>query len=163
VQHSIEASRTEAVDRFVARLREQIVPMLSEAKESLQKLQGAELALRKESDEIFAGLENQLAYSTNEILTRSQEDLEKNSAAIAARAGETLQKLSQDFEYAARNNANLLLASMSSDVAQTLQEKVAEASREFSTGLDGCTKNYLESLGKSIAEIPQKLPGRPRQ
>lgn len=163
VQHSIEASRTEAVDRFVARLREQIVPMLSEAKESLQKLQGAELALRKESDEIFAALENQLAFSTNDILAKSQEDLEKNSAAIAARAGETLQKLSQDFENAARNNATLLLATLGSDVVQTLQEKTAEASREFASGLDGYTKDYLESLGKSIAEIPRNIPGRPRQ
>jgi hypothetical protein len=163
VQHSIEASRTDAVDRFVARLREQIVPMLSEAKESLQKLQGAELALRKESDAIFAGLENQLAFSTNEILAKSQEELEKNRADIATRAGETLQKLSQDFESAARNNANLLLAAVGSDVVQTLQQKVAEASQEFSNGLDGYAKNYLESLGKSIAEIPQKMPGRPRQ
>lgn len=163
VQHSIEASRTEAVERFVARLREQIVPMLSEAKESLQKLQGAELALRRESDEIFAALENQLAFSTNDILAKSQEDLEKNSAAIAARAGETLQKLSQDFENAARNNASLLLATVGSDVVQTLQEKAAEASREFASGLEGYTKDYLESVGKSIAEIPRNIPGRPRQ
>lgn len=160
VQRNIEASRVEAVDRFVARLREQIVPMLSEAKESLQKLQGAEVALRKESEAIFAGLENQLAFSTNEILAKSQQDLERNSAVIAARAGETLQKLSQGFESAARNNVNKLLESVGSEMVHSLQKKAAEAAREFSAGIDGYTKEYFESLSQSIAEIPKNLQGQ---
>ncbi len=163
VQRNIEASRVEAVDRFVTRLREQLVPMLSEAKESLQKLQGAEVALRKESEALFAGLENQLAFSTNEILAKSQEDLERNSAAIAARAGETLQKLSQGFEAAARNNVNSLLESVGSEMVQSLQQKAAQASRDFSAGIDGYAKEYFESLSQSIAEIPKNLPSRAKK
>ncbi len=160
VQRTIDKSRTEAADRFVSRLRDQIVPMLAEAKDSLQKLEGAEVALRKESEAIFAGLENQLAYSTNEILEKSQADLEKAGAAIAARAHDSLQRLSQEFENAARNNVNSLMSSMGSHANKVLQEKTAEASREFSTGLESHARNYLESIGKSIAEIPQKIPGR---
>ena len=163
VQRNMESSRTEAVDRFVSRLREQVMPMIAEAKESLQKLQGAEIGLRKESEAIFAGLENQLACSTNEILEKSQEDLEKNGAAIAARARETLLKLSRDFEKAARENANTLFASMGSQLTKALQEKAAETSREFSAGLESYTRSYLESIGKSIAEIPRNTPGSSRQ
>ena len=163
VQRNIEASRTEAMDRFLSRLREQIVPMLSEAKESLQKLQGAEIALKKESEAIFAGLENQLAYCTNEILAKSEQDLERTSAAVAARANEALLKLSQNFENAAREQAKLLLTSVGGQMVKSLQEKGEEVSREFSTGLEGYTREYLESIGKSIAEIPQTMPVRSRQ
>ena len=158
VQRNIETSRTEAVDRFISRLRDQVVPLLSEAKDSLQKLQGAELALKKESDAIFAGLENQLAYSTNEILAKSQEELEMSSAAIATRANETLLKLMQNFENAAREHAKGLLTSVGGQMTKTMQDKGEEASREFSTGLEAYTRSYLELIGKSIAEIPQTIP-----
>jgi len=160
VQRNMETSRSEAVDRFVARLRDQVVPMLAEAKDSLQKLQGAEIALRKESEAIFAGLESQLAFSTNVILAKSQEDLEKNSAAIAASATEALQKLSQDFESRARESSSLLLTATGTQAAKSLQEKATQASNEFSAGIAEYTRNYLESISKSIAEIPQKLPER---
>ncbi len=160
VQHNMETSRSEAVDRFVARLRDQVVPMLAEAKESLQKLQGAEVALRKESEAIFAGLENQLSYSTNVILAKSQEDLEKSSAAIAAKANEALAQLSQDFENRARDGVNAMLAATGSQVTKVLQEKAAQVSGEFSAGIQGYTQSYLESISKSIAEIPRNIPGR---
>ena len=39
VQRNMETTRTEAVDRFVSRLRDQLAPMLVEAKDSLQKLE----------------------------------------------------------------------------------------------------------------------------
>jgi hypothetical protein len=160
VQRNMETSRSEAVDRFVARLRDQVVPMLAEAKDSLQKLQGAEIALRKESEAIFAGLESQLAYSTNVILAKSQEDLEKTGAAITANASEALQKLSQDFESRARESASLLLTATGNQAAKTLQEKAAQASNEFSAGIAEYTRTYLESIGKSIAEIPRNISQR---
>lgn len=160
VQRNMETSRSEAVDRFVARLRDQVVPMLAEAKDSLQKLQGAEVALRKESEAIFAGLESQLAYSTNVILAKSQEDLEKNGAAISARASEALLKLSHEFENRARESANSLLATTGSQAAKTLQDKAVQVSNEFSTGIAEYTRTYLESIGKSIAEIPRNISHR---
>jgi F0F1-type ATP synthase membrane subunit b/b' len=133
--------------------------MLEVAKDSLQRLEGAETALRKESEAIFAGLENQLAYSTNESLAKAEEDLGKNTATITAKTNETLLKLHQNFEMAAQNNVESLLASLGSQMTRILQEKAAEVSREFSTGLEGYTRSYLESIGKSIAEIPRNLPG----
>ncbi|HLJ23252.1 MAG TPA: hypothetical protein VKT71_04030 [Candidatus Acidoferrales bacterium] len=160
VQRNMETSRSEAVDRFVARLRDQVVPMLAEAKDSLQKLQGAEIGLRKESEAIFAGLESQLAYSTNVILAKSQEDLEKNGAAITARASEALLKLSQDFETRARESASLLLTATGNQAAKSLQERSTQASNEFSAGIAEYTRTYLESISKSIAEIPRNIPQR---
>jgi hypothetical protein len=56
-----------------------------------------------------------------------------------------------------------LLASVESQMTRILQERAADVSREFSNGLEGYTRNYLESIGKSIAEIPRNVPSRPRQ
>lgn len=162
VQRNLEATRSEAVDRFVSRLREQIVPMLSEAKEALQQLQATEAALKRDSEAVRAGFENQLAFSANSTLAKSHEELECNSSLVAARTNETLMKLYQDFEKVAQENVSSLLASLGGQVTKIVEEKANEVSREFSTGLEGYTRNYLETIGKSIAEIPLNLPGNHR-
>jgi hypothetical protein len=159
VQSKMETTRTEAVDRFVARIREQVVPMLAEAKDSLVKLQGAESALKHESQAIFAELEHQLAISTNLCLAKAQEDVEQNTATIVAKTNESLATLRQSIEKTAHDNANALLASLGGQINRTLQEKAVEASREFSKGIESYTRNYLESIGKSIAEIPRNMRG----
>ena len=109
------------------------------------------------------GSKTSLHFSTNASLAKTQEDLEKNSAVVAAKANEALRNLYQSFEKAARANAKSLLASIGSQMTRILQEKAAEVSREFSKGLEDYTRSYLESIGKSIAEIPQNMPGRSRQ
>jgi len=161
LQSKIDATRSEAVDRFISRIRDQVAPMLEVAKDSLQRLEGAETALRKESEAIFAGIENQLAFTSNDSLARAMEDLEKNTAGHTAKAHESLQKLYQSFEKAARDNAQSLLASLGDQMTAILQQKAAEVSREFSAGIEGQARDYLESVAKSIAEIPQNIPGRP--
>jgi hypothetical protein len=163
VQRNMETTRGEAVDRFVSRLRDQINPMLEVAKDSLQRLGGAENALRKESQAIFAELENQLALSTNASLAKVHEDLEQNTAAALARSNESLQKLYQSFEQAVRENAKSLLVSAEGQVTDVLRGKAADLSREFSAGLEAYTRNYLEAVSKSIAEIPQNMPVKTRQ
>ncbi|MGA7793723.1 MAG: hypothetical protein WCA19_11845 [Candidatus Acidiferrales bacterium] len=160
VQRNMETTRTEAVDRFVLRLRDQLAPMLVEAKDSLQKLEITEAAFKKESEAIYAGLENQLEFHANASLAKTQEELDKNSAVVAAKANDALRNLYQSFEKAARANAESLLGSVGSQMTRILQEKATEVSREFSKGLEDYTRSYLESIGKTIAEIPQNMPGR---
>ena len=163
VQRNMETTRSEAVDRFVSRLREQVEPMLVEAKDSIQKLEASETAFRRESEAIYAGLENQVVFIANASLARVQEDLEKNTSTVTAKTNETLVKLYRKFEKAAQDNMQSLLGSLVAQMTRVLEEKAGEISREFSAGLEGYTRSYLESIGKSIAEIPQNLLGRSRQ
>jgi hypothetical protein len=160
VQHNMETTRSEAVNRFVSRLRDQVAPMLTEARDSLQKLEATKNGFKKESEAIYSGLEFQLEYSANASLAKAQEELEKNSTAVAGKTNETLLKLYYDFEKAARANVESLFAAVGNQMTKVLQEKAAEVSREFATGLESYTRSYLESIGKSIAEIPQNMPGR---
>ena len=162
VQRSMEITRTDLVDRFVARLREQVEPMLVEARNSLQKLEASGAAIKKESETIYADFGNQLEQSAQSSLAKAQQDLEKNTDAVATRTNETLQKLYQDFEKAAQNSVESLLASSGNQIAEILQGKVNETSQSFSAGLENHTRNYLESVSKSIAEIPNKIPNPSR-
>ncbi|HWX37754.1 MAG TPA: PilZ domain-containing protein [Candidatus Sulfotelmatobacter sp.] len=163
VQHNLETTRGEAVDRFVTRLRDQMTPLLAEAKESVQKLEASGTALKKESEELCAGFENQLSFSASTSLARVQEEFDKSSSVISEKTNEALQKLYQDFERTAQDNVNALLGSISNEMTKDLQDRAGEVSREYSAGLQDFTRNYLESIGKSIAEISQKIPGDPRQ
>ena len=158
VQRSMEATRNEAVERFVARLREQVAPILGEAKDALQILADSEAALRKESQAIRTGLETHFESVTSASLARVQDQLDKNTAAVAAKTNETLLKLSENFEQTAREHVQSLLISMGSTVTKTLEERTAELSREFSVGLEGYTRNYLEFISKAIAEISRNPP-----
>ena len=158
VQRSMEATRSEAVERFVSRLREQVAPILAEAKDSLQTLADSEAALKKRSQDIRAELESQLKTTTNTSLVLVQDQLDQNASAVAAKTQETLVKLSENFESTAREHVQSLLASMGTTVSKTLEERTAEISREFSAGLEGYTRNYLEFISKAIAEIPKTPP-----
>jgi hypothetical protein len=158
VQRSVEASRSEAVDRFVSRLREQIAPMFAEAKDTLQALAASETALKKESQDIYARLENEIANSASTSLAKVHEDLGKSTADITAQTTETFLKLSYDFEKAGREHLQSLVVSMGNHMTKTLEQRTAELSREFAAGLEGYTRNYLDFISKSIAEIPKNSP-----
>jgi hypothetical protein len=158
VQRNMEATRSEAVERFVSRLREQVVPILAEAKDALQALADSGAALKKESHAIRAGLESQLETATSASLVLVQEQLDQNASAVAAKTHETLLKLSENFESTAREHVQSLLVSMGTNVTEALEERTAEISREFSAGLEGYTQNYLEFISKAIAEIPKNPP-----
>jgi len=158
VQRSMEATRSEAVERFVSRLREQVAPTLAEAKDALQALADSGAALKKESQAIRAGLETQLETATTASLVLVQDQLDQNASAVAAKTHETLLKLSENFESTAREHVQSLLVSMGTNVTKALEERTAEISREFSAGLEGYTRNYLEFISKAIAEIPKNPP-----
>ena len=102
-----------------------------------------------------------MEFSANASLSRVQHELDKKTDAIAVRTNDTLSKLYQNFEKAAQDNVGVApRVASGSQMTRILQERAAEVSREFSTGLEGYTRSYLESIGKSIAEIPQNMPGR---
>ena len=89
-----------------------------------------------------------------------QDQLDQNASAVAAKTHETLLKLSENFESTAREHVQSLLVSMGTNVTKALEERTAEISREFSAGLEGYTRNYLEFISKAIAEIPKNPPAQ---
>ena len=159
VQRNVETTATGAVEQFVSRFREEVTPLVAQANESLQKLAASQAAFKQESETIYAGMESHLECCANASVTKVHEEMTRNSMAIAAQTNETMQHLSRNIEKAAQENLQTLLSSMGSYAKTILEERTAQLSREFSSGLEGYTRNYLEALGKSIAELPRSFPG----
>jgi hypothetical protein len=158
LQRTLETSQTEAAARYVSRLREQVAPVLGEAKADLQKLVASQAIFKEESQAIYARVTNELESGVNARLMQTHEELDKSSAAALKECSQKLLELSQIFENTARDTIEVLIASASGDAKKDLEERAARISNNFTGQLEGHIRNYLEFIGASIAEFPKKTP-----
>jgi hypothetical protein len=158
LQHTIEASRPEAVARFVSRLRDQVAPVLDEAKADLQKLVASQTVFKEESQAIYARVTSELESGVNAKLIQTHDELDKRSSTVLTECNEKLLALSQTFENVARDSIQTLIALATDNAKKNLEERAAEISSNFTGGLEGHVRDYLEFIGDSIAEFPKKTP-----
>ncbi|HSZ19426.1 MAG TPA: hypothetical protein VK770_06525 [Candidatus Acidoferrum sp.] len=158
LQRTLETSRTEAAARFVSRLREQVAPVLQEAKADLQKLVASQTVFKEESQAIYVRVTSELESSVNARLLQTHDELDKNSALVLSECNEKLLELSQTFENVARDSVQTLIASATDDAKKDLEDRAGEISNIFTDHLEGHVRNYLEFIGDSIAEFPKKPP-----
>lgn len=148
LQRSLDTSRTEAAARFVARLKEQVEPLIEGAKADLQHLAATQSAVKEQSREIET--------SVNARLTQARDELTKHSAAVLHECHEKLVELLHTFEKATREGLQSLAVSSADDVKEALEQRTAEIFNSFTSQLEDRTRNYFESISESIAEIPKK-------
>ena len=158
LQRSLEASRTEAAERFVSRLREQVAPVLEEARADFQKLAASQNTLKEESLAIYKRVTNQLENDANARLLQTHEELDKQSAVVVNGCNEKLLELSSTFEKIALDSAQTMIASATGEAKKNLEDRAVEISNHFMGELEGHIRNYLEFIGESIAEFPKKTP-----
>jgi hypothetical protein len=158
LQRTLETSHTEAAARFVSRLRDQVAPVLGEARADLQKLVASQTVFKEESQAIYARVTNELESGANARLAQTHGELDKNSAAVLNECNEKLRELSQIFETTARDTIQILIASATGDAKRNLEDRAVEISTNFTGQLEGHIRNYLEFIGESIAEFPKKTP-----
>ena len=158
LQRTLETSRTEAAARFVSRLREQVAPVLEEAKSDLQRLVASQTLFKEESQAIYARVTSELESGVNARLIQTHDELDKRSTAVLTECNEKLLELSQTFENDARDNIQALIASATDDAKKDLEERAAVISGYFTDQLEGHVRDYLEFIGESIAEFPKKTP-----
>jgi hypothetical protein len=158
LQLTLETSRTEATARFVSRLRDQVAPVLEEAREDLQKMVASQTVLKEESQAIYARVTSELESGVNASLIRTHDELDKSSAAVLIECNEKLLKLSQTFENLARDSIKTLITAAADDAKKNLEARAEEISGDFTGQLEGHVRDYLEFVGDSIAEFPKKTP-----
>ena len=158
LQRNLETSRTQATERFVSRLREQVAPVMKEAKADLEKLVASQTVFKKESQAIYRQVTDQLESDANARLLQSHDQLEKNSTSVVNECNEKMLELSQAFEKIARDSAQNMIASATDEGNKNLEERAAEISSHFTDQLEGHVRSYLEFIGESIKEFPKKLP-----
>jgi hypothetical protein len=158
LQRSLETSHTEAAARFVSRMREQVAPVLEEAKADLQKLVESQTVFKEESQAIYDRVTSELENGVNAKLLQTREELDHRAAAVLTECNEKLLELSQTFENGARDSIQSMIVSATDDAKRSLEERTAEISGTFTDHLEGHVRNYLEFIGDSIAEFPKKTP-----
>jgi hypothetical protein len=156
LQRTLETSRTEAADRFVSRLREQVAPVLDEAKADLRKLVASQTVFKEESQTIYVRVTKELETGVNAKLVQTHGELDKRSSTVLTECNEKLLALSQTFENVARDSIQTLIASATDNAKKNLEERAAEISSDFTGELEGHVRDYLEFIGDSIAEFPKK-------
>jgi DNA-binding protein YbaB len=158
LQSTLETSHTEVSARFVSRLREQVAPVLAEARADLKKLAASQTTLKEESQAICARVTSELETGVQAKLLQTHADLDKSSASVLSECNEKLLALSQTFETIARDSIQTLIASATDNAKKNLEERSAEISGNFTGRLEGQVRDYLEFIGDSIAEFPKKTP-----
>jgi hypothetical protein len=156
LQRTLETSRTETAARFVSRLREQVTPVLEEAKADLQKLVASQTVFKEESQAIYARVTSELESGVNARLLQTHDELDKRSTEVLTECNEKLLALSQTFENVARDSVQTLIASATDDAKKNLEERAEVISGNFTGELEGHVRDYLEFIGASIAEFPKK-------
>jgi hypothetical protein len=158
LQRTIETTRTEAAARFVSRLREQVAPILDEAKADLQRLVASQTVFKEESQTIYARVTSELENGVNAKLVQAHDELDKKSSEVLTECNEKLLSLSNTFENVARDSVQTLIASATDTAKKNLEERAAEISSNFTGELEGHMRDYLEFISDSIAEFPKKNP-----
>jgi len=158
MERALEASRTQATERFVSRLREQVAPVVQEAKADIQKMVASQTVIKEESQAIYQRVTTQLESDANARLLQTHDRLEKNSTSVVNECNEKLLELSQTFEKTARDNAQTMIASATDDAKKNLEERAAKISSYFTDQLGGNVRNFLETIVESIAGFPEKAP-----
>jgi hypothetical protein len=158
VQRDLETSRTKATERFVLRLREQVAPVMEEARADLQKLVASQTVFKEESLAIYRQVTDQLESDANARLLQTHDQLEKNSTSLVNECNEKMLELSQAFQKLARDSAQNMIASATDKGNKNLEESAAEISSHFTDQLEGHVRSYLEFIGEAIKEFPKKPP-----
>jgi len=158
LQRTLETSRTEAAARFVSKLREQVAPVLEEAKADLQKLVASQTVFKEESQAIYARVTSELESGVNAKLMQTQDELDQRSSAVLTECNEKLLALSQTSENVARDSIQTLIATAADNAKKDLEERAAEISSNFTGELESHIRDYLEFVSDSIAEFPKKTP-----
>ena len=156
VQRDLETSRTQATERFVLRVREQVAPVMEEARADFQKLVASQKVFKQDSQAIYRQVTDQLESDANARLVRTHDQLKKNSTSVVNECNEKMLELSQAFQKIARDSAEDMVVSATVEGNKNLEERAAEISKHFADQLEGHVRSYLEFIGESIKEFPKK-------
>ena len=185
LQHSMDASRREAVDQCLTRLRSQLVPLLEEVESARERLAACEddlkvksLVICKQFEDFMVQEAERSACTTEETVQTSikqfddvvtqrlaavRDELDTKSTATIGESTRVLRDLSQDCERTVQTQFQTLVKSAIDQASQQLKERTEQISQQCSAALEDCTRSHLDFISESIAEIARKKVVRPHE
>jgi hypothetical protein len=149
VERGLETSRKEAVNRIVGRLKEQVAPMVDDAKKVAADLSRHQEELEKVIDETLerssvqleqacARFEQQFEMIIQSRLDAAREELERAAETATNLALSNLQVIAHHNESEARARFQNALEPVAANALMDLKERATEASRQFGDELAHC-------------------------
>jgi hypothetical protein len=173
LQHAMETSRRESVDRIIARLKEQSAPLLQQAQKVLTDLdehaKNLSAALQHTIEESnvriqqsYAQFEKQFDKVMRDRLEAGQEEFMKSTRAAAIEALRDLRGLAQKHESETKARLQSAIDAAVQQNISLLQEKAAGISEKVAGELEEYSRSHLELVGGAISDLAKGLGKKAR-
>lgn len=168
LQGFLDSSRKDAVDRIVARLKQESAPVIEHARgviADLTKRQGELEALCRQSveqsmarvEETAARLEKQFETSVQERLDNARKEIERIAQAAADSALQAVQAAAKQEETETQARLHGALEPVAESTIAALKEKAAEISRQFAGEMSRHSRSHLEFVSGAISQLAQGI------
>ncbi len=168
VESVLEASRKDGVDRIVARLKEQVGPIVEETRKA-----AAELTRRKEEINTFIGqsveatkarmgeecakFDKQFETVLRSRIEAARQEMERAGMAATDLALNNLRITSQQHQERAQSQLREQLNGVSESVLREVGGQAAEASRQFAGEMKKQSREHLEFVSGAISELAKGI------
>ena len=168
VESVLEASRKDGVDRIVARLKEQVAPVVEETrkaaaeltrrKEEIEKLiaQSVEASKARMGEEC-AKFDKQFETVLRSRIEAARQEMERAGMAATDLALNNLRISSQQHQERAQAQLREQLNGVSESVLREVGGQAAEASRQFAGEMKKQSREHLEFVSGAISELAKGI------
>jgi hypothetical protein len=168
LQGFLEASRKDAVDRIIARLKEQSAPVIDHARKVAADLTEREKEIENicqqyveksavQIEESCTRLDKQFEMILRERLDGARTELERAVSAAANTALERVRASARQQEAGAEARLRSALEPVTESALGTLKEKAANISRQFAEEISHYSRSHLEFVSGAISELAKGI------
>ena len=168
LQGFLEVSRKDAVDRIIARLKEQSAPVIDNARKVAADLTKREGELEKlcqqyvensavQIEESCTRLDKQFEMILRERLDSARKEFEVAASAAANSALKNVRASAQQQEAEAQARLRGALEPVTESALATLKEKAADMSRQFAAEISHYSRSHLEFVSGAISELAKGI------
>jgi hypothetical protein len=175
LQRVMETTRREEVDRFVARLKEQLAPLLDSAQKIATQLlqqknetekvaQQTQKAVQESLEqsaarveETASRLEERFEKAIEARFTAAQEELGRAGKAASEAALNSLRESSESYALHAQTDLRTQLEPVAAHFASGLEEKAVAVQKQFAEEIEEYSRSHFEYVGGAFAELARGL------
>lgn len=168
LQGFLDSSRKDAVDRIVARLKQESAPVIENARRviaDLTKRQGDLETLCRQSveqstaqiEETAARLNKQFETTMQERLDSARQEIERAATTAADSALQAVRASCKQEETETQARLHGALEPLAESTLAALKEKAAEISRQFAGEMSRHSRSHLEFVSGAISQLAQGI------
>jgi hypothetical protein len=168
LQGFLDASRKDAVDRIIGRLKEQSAPVIENvrtvtaqlAKREQEVAEICQQFVRKSAvqiEENCTRLDKQFEMMLRERVDSTRKELERAAGGAAKAALESVRGSAQQQEAEAKARVRDALEPITDGALASLKEKAAEISRQFAGEMSHYSRSHLEFVSGAISELAKGI------